>query len=50
MFYSESNSKSLSVLASIFSKSDFESDFNPVFINLGIFVFLHFTLCLHSSE
>ena len=52
MSYSESEpdfSNSSSTFASIFSKSESnnsESDFNSVFMNLGICVF--FTLYLHS--
>ena len=60
MFYSESEPdfsnfaiNSLSTFAPIFSESksesDYsESDFNSIFMNLDICVFL--TLCLHSSK
>ena len=49
---SESDSNSLLIFASIFSKSesksDSESDFNAVFMNLGICI--PFGLYLHSSK
>ena len=47
---SESDSNSLLIFASIFSKSesksDSESDFNSVFMNLGICVFLPYIYTL----
>ena len=44
---SELDSNSLSIVDSIFSKSDSESDFNAAFMNLGIGI--PFGLYLHSS-
>ena len=52
MSYSDSEPDSKFVIhsLSIFSESESksESDFNSIFINLGIFIF--FNLCLHSSK
>ena len=51
MSYSESEPdfyNFLSTIAPIFSESESESDFNSVFINLGICVF--FALYLQSSK
>ena len=52
MSYSESDSNSLLIFASIFSKSesksDSESDFNAVFTILGVRI--PFGLYLHSSK